>query len=99
MKIFSSKVTDPKDKKKKKENTNTGDWTKRETPKRGFGSEGATGYSAVAPTVGGKAPKASGLKGANKKQVKAAKSMVRKGTGSGASKAAKLSRLRAYKRK
>jgi hypothetical protein len=47
-----------------------------------------------APKIGGKAPKASGLKAASKSQIKKAKSMVSKGTGSGASKQAKASRKR-----
>jgi hypothetical protein len=54
---------------------------------RGFSSLPKGNYSGnVAPRVGGKAPKASGLKGANKAQMKAAKKMVRPGTGSGAKK-------------
>jgi hypothetical protein len=61
------------------------------TPKRSHGTNTAIGdYNNIqAPRTGGKAPKASGLKGATKSQVKAGKSLVRKGTGSGASKQAK----------
>jgi hypothetical protein len=53
-------------------------------------------YSHAAPRVGGPAPKQSvgPLKAATKGQVKAAQSMVRKGTGSGASKQAKASKKR-----
>lgn len=58
--------------------------------KRGFSNLPIGNYSGnQAPRVGGPAPKASGLKGASKSQVKKAKSMVRKGTGSGASKQAR----------
>lgn len=58
--------------------------------KRGFSNLPIGNYSGnQAPRVGGSAPKASGLKGASKKQVKVAKSMVRKGTGSGASRQAR----------
>lgn len=96
MKVTSSKVVID-DKKKKKPAATTGAWTKRDTPKKGFGSEDSQSLNAVAPRVGGVAPKASGLKGANKKQVKAAKKMVSKNTGSGASKQAKAAALRAYK--
>jgi hypothetical protein len=75
--------------------------TKRDTPKytkfrseykdgRGEGSVGKDPrqqYSqGSAPRTGGPAPKASGLKAATSKQMKAAKQMVRKGTGSGAKK-------------
>ena len=69
-----------------------------ETPKRSFGGSQTVGDYGThpAPRVGGKAPKPSGLKGASKSQAKAAKSMVRKGTGSGASAAAKRSKRRLY---
>jgi hypothetical protein len=58
--------------------------------KRGFSNLPIGNYSGnPAPRVGGPAPKPSGLKGAKKSHIKAAKSMVRPGTGSGASKQAK----------
>jgi hypothetical protein len=58
--------------------------------KRGFSNLPIGNYSGnQAPRVGGPAPKASGLKAASKKQIKTAKSMVRKGTGSGASRQAR----------
>jgi hypothetical protein len=54
---------------------------------RGYSATPEGNYSGnVAPRTGGKAPKASGLKAATSKQMKAAKQMVRKGTGSGAKK-------------
>jgi hypothetical protein len=60
--------------------------------KRGFSNLPIGNYSGnPAPRVGGPAPKASKLKGGTKAQVKAGKSMVRKGTGSGASKQARRS--------
>lgn len=70
---------------KKKKTNSIGDWSKRPAGERGYSNTPKGNYSGNAsPRVGGSAPKPSGLKGATKAQIKAAKSMVRKGTGSGA---------------
>jgi hypothetical protein len=75
----------------------------KETSNRTLATGGVTGVSGrnpgdysgmAAPRVGGTSPKSTPLSGGTKKQVKAAKSMVRSSPGSGASKAAKAAQKR-----
>lgn len=109
MKVTSTKVVIDEKKKKKsaaaatpeRDSAKYSNFRKEDKSGRNSGTTGKKPnqqYSAgSAPRVGGTAPAASGLKGASKKQVKKAKSMVAKNTGSGASKQAKAAALRAYR--
>lgn len=76
----------------------------RAKDKSGRGHTGSVGFKAtqaypmgVGPSVGGTAKKSTPLKGATKGIVKAAKSLTRFGTGSGASKQARLATKRSKK--
>jgi hypothetical protein len=77
------------DKKKlsEKMDSETGVWTRRKATERGYSATPKGNYNGnAAPHVGGAAKKSEfgALKGGTKKHMKAAKSMVRKGTGDGA---------------
>lgn len=80
----------------KKKDPISGLYRGRYATKTGLSQRDPGDYSFLsAPRVGGAAPKNSiPLKGASKAHVKAAKSMVRRGTGSGASAAARRSARR-----
>lgn len=79
--------------KKTERYTGTGDYMHRDAPDSGYSGPTKGDFSGNAsPRVGGTASKSSvgPLKGANKKTIKVAKTMIRPGTGSGAKKKPKF---------